>query len=177
MVAVISPTLRKLGGRTMLARHSFLVRTAVVGTTLAGISAAQNLVPFSLIHWQFVLQRLYYLPIILAALQFGWRGGIIVAALSGLSYARSIISASNTSAYDLLDVNLEVMVFCVMGVMTGILADREYRQKRALQETTKELSRVYRELQENFDRMKRTERLMCGQGCCTPSREQTAWVP
>jgi signal transduction histidine kinase len=49
--------------------------------------------------------------------------------------------------------------FLLAGLIVGFLADRDRKQKRALERTTKELAEVYRELQDNFDRMKRAERL------------------
>jgi signal transduction histidine kinase len=106
-----------------------------------------------------VLQRLYYLPVILAAIGLGWRGGLIAAVLGGIAYSANTFLASPTAPYEILDVVLEVMMFCVAGVMTGILADREAKRKSALEQTTRELGNVYRELQENFEQMKRAERL------------------
>jgi two-component system, NtrC family, sensor histidine kinase HydH len=53
----------------------------------------------------------------------------------------------------------EVVLFCVVGAVTGLLADREREQKKTLQRTAEQLSRVYGELQDNFERMKRAERL------------------
>jgi signal transduction histidine kinase len=53
----------------------------------------------------------------------------------------------------------EVVLFCVAGIVAGLLADRERRQKKILQHTAEQLSRVYGELQDNFERMKRAERL------------------
>ena len=40
-----------------------------------------------------LLQRAYYIPILLAALWFGWRGGLAAAFLAGTSYIPHIISA------------------------------------------------------------------------------------
>ena len=32
--------------------------------------------------WQYLLSRLYYLPVVLAAIYDGWRGGVLLAALA-----------------------------------------------------------------------------------------------
>ena len=50
-------------------------------------------------------------------------------------------------------------VFCAVGTLTGILADRERRQKTALQQKTEQLKKLYSELHDNFEHLKRTERL------------------
>jgi len=52
-----------------------------------------------------------------------------------------------------------VIVFCLAGILTGVLADRDRKQREMLRRRSEELSAVYRELQENFERMKRAERL------------------
>ena len=143
----------------MRKQQSVPVRTLLVSTTLLATGLCQHVIPASQVHWQFVLQRLYYLPIILAALSFGWRGGVITALIGGVFYSVNTFLTSPASSYDLLDLDLEVTMFCLVGMMTGILADREARRKNALELTARELSKVYRELQENFEQMKRTERL------------------
>ena len=48
---------------------------------------------------------------------------------------------------------------CAAGVLTGIGAEHLRRQQKALQQTTARLTEVYQELQNNFERMKRAERL------------------
>ena len=106
-----------------------------------------------------MLQRLYYLPVILAAIGLGWRGGLIASVLGGVVYSANTFLASPTAPYEVLDVALEVMMFCVVGVMTGLLADREAKRNSALEQTTRALGNVYRDLQENFEQMKRAERL------------------
>jgi signal transduction histidine kinase len=106
-----------------------------------------------------MLQRLYYLPVILAAIGLGWRGGLIASVLGGVVYSANTFLASPTAPYEVLDVALEVMMFCVVGVMTGLLADREAKRQSALEQTTRALGNVYRDLQENFEQMKRAERL------------------
>ena len=54
---------------------------------------------------------------------------------------------------------LEICVFCLVGRLTGVLRDRERRQERALRRTSRELAITNREWEENFDRMKRAERI------------------
>jgi signal transduction histidine kinase len=134
-------------------------RALAIFLTLAGFSLAHNLLSASLIHWQFLLQRLYYLPIIMAALFLGWRGGLIAALFAGSSLLLRPFMDSRGAYYDLLDQCLEATIFCVVGLVIGVLSDRRDKQTSALELTTIKLGKVYRELQENFERMKRAERL------------------
>ncbi len=130
----------------------FPTRTVLqIASSVVVIAILQSLVPLSLIHWQYVLQRLYYVPIVLAGLFCGWRGGLAIAMICSVGYGIGI-NLENTPNYDLLDDLLELLVFVLVGSITGILADRQ-------KSTAEELRRVYQELQENFERMKRAERL------------------
>jgi len=106
-----------------------------------------------------MVQRLYYLSVILAAIGFGWRGGLIASMLGGVVYSTNTFLASPPAPYTVLDVGLEVMMFCIVGVMTGLLADREAKRKSALEQTARTLDTAHRVVQENFEQMKRAERL------------------
>jgi two-component system, NtrC family, sensor histidine kinase HydH len=128
---------------------------AAVGT----IGILQYLTPPTSLHWLYVLQRLYYVAIALAGLDMGWRGGLTVALLSGTAFAIGTPPIWTASRVDQLDQCLEICVFCLVGVLTGVLMDRQRRQEQALRSTTHELRQAHQELRENFESMKRAERL------------------
>jgi signal transduction histidine kinase len=135
------------------------LRAAVILAALVLISALHYLTPPEQIHWHYIYQRLFYLPVIFAALSFGWRGGLATAIFAWIFYFPPfLVSWQNLPQYALSQY-LEVVVFCLAGILTGVMADRERRQREMLRQRTEELSRVYAELQENFERMKRAERL------------------
>ncbi len=50
-------------------------------------------------------------------------------------------------------------LFCAAGILTGTLAERGRKQRADLERTTGRLTEVYQQLQDNFERMKRAERL------------------
>ena len=79
--------------------------------------------------------------------------------LAGSSLLLRPFMDSQGAYYDLLDQFLEATIFCVVGLVIGVLSDRRDKQTSALELTTIKLGKVYRELQENFERMKRAERL------------------
>lgn len=110
-------------------------------------------------HWLFVIQRSYYLPIVFAGLTGGWRWGLAAALMSSALFANGQPQIWTVPPANVLDQCLEMMVFCLVGLVSGVLTDRERRQKIALHNATLQLQAVYRELQENFERMKRAEKL------------------
>jgi two-component system, NtrC family, sensor histidine kinase HydH len=128
---------------------------ACVGT----IGVLQYLTPRTSGHWLYILQRLYYIPIVLAGLKMGARGGLAVAVLSGAAFAIGTPHIWNVAYVDVLDQCLEICVFSLVGVVAGVLTDMRRRQAVALRETSHRLRQAHRELQENFETMKRAERL------------------
>ncbi len=140
-------------------RTSVWIRCAIIGAAITVITLLHYVTPTSLVHWHYVCQRLYYLPVVYAALSFGWRGGLAAAALAGFSYLPSITTLRLGLPSFALNQYLEIIVFCLVGILTGVVVDREKKQKRASQDAAERLSRVYGELQDNFERMKRAEKL------------------
>ena len=128
---------------------------AAVGIT----GVLQFVTPLTATHWIYILQRLYYIPIVLAGLSMGLRGGLAVALLSGIAFMTGTPSIWTVSKVDVLDQCLEICVFCLVGGVAGGLTDRRRKQDQALRETTEELRRAHQELRENFEGMKRAERL------------------
>jgi two-component system sensor histidine kinase HydH len=133
------------------------VAGVIAGTLL--ISAAHHAIPPSYEHWHNVFQHLYYVPTVLAALVFGLRGGLAAALLAGISHLPYILMTSGQAPDYAVEQMMEVPVLCSVGLLTGFFSDRDRRQRRDIERTTKRLTEVYRELQQNFEQMKRAERL------------------
>jgi signal transduction histidine kinase len=124
------------------------MRRATLLAMVAVIAACQYSVPLDRLSWHSLFSHLYYLPVLLAALYDGWRGGLAVAMLSGLALARQ-----TGNLY------LELPFLVGEGLLIGLYTDRERRQKSKYQELAGQLSGVYEKLQTNFEGMKRAERL------------------
>jgi len=132
--------------------------SAVVGGVLL-VSFLHLVTPLPMLHWHNVFQHLYYLPIVLAGLSFGWRGGVAAAILAGFSNAPHNFLSFKVLPHYAIDQILDFPLFCAAGILTGTLAERGRRQRADLERTTQRLAEVYRQLQDNFEHMKRAERL------------------
>lgn len=143
-------------------RKAELPSGARIAAIIAGILAVgvlHHATPPTLLHWHNAYQNLYYLPIVAAGLRFGWRGGLAAAVLAGVSntpYNLSIWSDWQNQAVDQM---WDIPLFCAAGVLSGVLAEQGRRQRADLERTTRRLTEVYQQLQDNFERMKRAERL------------------
>jgi two-component system, NtrC family, sensor histidine kinase HydH len=109
--------------------------------------------------WIYILQRLYYIPVVVAGLIIGWRGGLGVALLAGAGFAIGTPSIWTVSRVDALDQCLEICVFCLVGGLSGALTDRYRKQGADLRRTTNQLRQAHQELESNFERIKRAERI------------------
>jgi len=130
-----------------------------IAAAILSIGLLHQVTPVSAAHWHNIFQHLCYLPVVVAALIFGWRGGLLAAILAGLSPMPYIVATWRVEPRSATDELLEIPLFCLAGVLAGVLAERERRQRLELERTTARLAEVYRQLQDNFERMKRAERL------------------
>jgi two-component system, NtrC family, sensor histidine kinase HydH len=133
-----------------------------IAVSIVCISLVRQLVPHTAILLHNILQNLYVLPIVIAALYRGWRGGLFAAIFSGgcdTLFTWGVLDAQQSMQDHMSSQLAEAVDFVLVGLVAGILADRQREQKKALQKTTEQLSLVYRELQGNFESMKRAERL------------------
>ena len=143
-------------------RRTDLTQRAVPVVAIALISAMYYATQDQLVWMHSILQHLYFAPIAAAAIYFGWKGGIGAAILAALCYAPHLLMGLNDGTESRRYIGseaMEILDFFLVGLVAGILADRERKQKDSLQRTTTQLNAVYQELQQNFERMKRSERL------------------
>jgi two-component system, NtrC family, sensor histidine kinase HydH len=129
-----------------------LTRMVVVAVGIGAATALHYFTSPSLILWHNLFQRLYYLPIIYAAIYFGWRGGLLASIASACCYIPHILMAWHHMPDYAMNQYAEIIVFFLVGTVTGVLADRGMKQRL-------ELAALNRELQDSFEQIKRADRL------------------
>jgi two-component system, NtrC family, sensor histidine kinase HydH len=133
-----------------------------IALVLGGIaitSAGHYLTPPELRLWHGIFQRLYYLPVVYAAIAFGWVGGLGAALLAGALYIPHILTTWQHEHHYAMEQYAEIFMFLAVGMVTGVLSDRERKRRAELQVSAQKLSRVNRELQDTFEQVKRADRL------------------
>ncbi len=139
-------------------RHNWRA-VALVAAGIALTSAGHYLTPSGLLLWHGVFQRLYYLPVVFAAITFGWVGGLAAAVAAGVAYIPHIMITWSGMHHYAMEQYAEIFMFLAVGLVTGVLSDRERKRRIELQHTARRLSAVYRELQLSFEQVKRADRL------------------
>lgn len=106
-----------------------------------------------------LLQRAYYVPLALFAIWYGWRGGLVAAAFCGVVYVPHIWMAWHMHPDFMASQFIEIGMFFVIGFVIGVLSDHERAQRFKAEETARQLSEVYRQLQDSFEQLRRADRL------------------
>jgi two-component system, NtrC family, sensor histidine kinase HydH len=134
-------------GRTRGLKPWALVAGIVVITLLHYNTSTQYL----LLHE--IYQRLYYIPIIYAAYSYGLRGGLAASVLSALIYIPHVAQHSDHQDVYAINQFAEMILFQVVGAVTGLLAGAERRERQRYEQTAAELQRAYDELRSTVDQL------------------------
>ena len=133
---------------------------AAVGGAILFVTVLHLLTPLDRIVLHQIYQRLYYIPIIAAAFLFGLRGGLIASAFASLAYVPHILLHWQHTNYDYaLNQYAEIVLFNVVGGVTGVLGDRTRRARERSERTAAELQRAYAELRQTFEQLLQADRL------------------
>ena len=134
-------------------------RTALIGGAIVFISTLHFLTPLESITAHQVYQRLYYLPIVAAALLFGLRGSLLAALFSSAVYLPHIFFQWHHQTEYSLNQYIEIVLFFFFAAVAGVLSDRNRREHERGERITTELERSYAQLRQTFEQLLQAERL------------------
>ncbi len=126
-------------------------KITVTAVAILVASVFHYVTPHSYLFLHNLFQKLYYLPIIYAAISFGWRGGLLSAVITTVCYIPHILGWRHQPYYAMSQY-AELILFFLVGGVTGLLADEGRKRQKQL-ETAK------RQLEESFEQVKRADRL------------------
>jgi signal transduction histidine kinase len=142
------------------------LRIFLLALFIVAISLLHYLTPLHLHYLHDIFQRLYYLPIILAAIWFGLRGGLVCSLAVSVVYAPHILFQWGGHLTLELEKYLEMILYNIVGGVTGLLAQRERERSAQLQKTADGLEYSYKKLQAQSEKiltieenLRRAERL------------------
>ena len=130
-----------------------VIRIGLLGLSILCISLLHYLTPLHLHYLHDIFQRFYYLPIILAALWFGFRGGLICSLVVSIAYAPHILFQWGGHLTLEMEKYLEIVMYNIVGSVTGLLAQRERERSLELQRTAEGLEESYAKLQSQSERI------------------------
>lgn len=106
---------------------------------IAAISVAHYVAPVHAHQLHDIYRRLYYLPIIVAAFQGGWRGGLLAAAVVNAAYAPHAFGHISHDPASPTQKILEMLLYFAVGLVTGSLVSRLQRTQRELRASLDQL--------------------------------------
>ena len=127
------------------------IRLAAILGAIIGITLLHYSTPLTKPMLHDVFQRLYYLPIILAAFWFGLKGGIGTALIVTIVYAPHIVFQWGDRPMLETEKYLEILLYNLVGGVTGFLSDREKHRREQLEKTAAGLEESYQTLQQQSE--------------------------
>lgn len=134
-----------------------ITRIALLALFVVGITLVHYFTPLRFHVFHDIFQRLYYLPIIFAAFWFGLRGGLAVSLAASILYIPHVVFQWGGHLTMELEKYLEILLFNVVGAVTGLLSEREEARRLQLEKTAQGLEDSYRKLQGQADLIIRIE--------------------
>jgi signal transduction histidine kinase len=123
---------------------------------LALVTTLHYLTDVHLIPYHSIYRSLYYVPIAIAAVRYGRRGGILTALTTSALYIPHVVISWGMMPSDGFNDLLENAVFLFVGAFAGHLADAERAQRRRAQTAVAELATANVRLQEQAELAERT---------------------
>ena len=141
-------------------RRGRLAVSVLIGVSIVLVTVLHFLTPVDQIVWHEIYQRLYYIPIIAAALLFGLRGGLAASLFTTVVYVPHIFLHWQHGHFDYsINQYAEVVIFNLVGGIMGALGDRlKYARIRA-ERNAEQRRHAYEELQQTFGQLLQAEKL------------------
>jgi len=129
----------------------------VIALLITAITLTHYTMSHSVIYLHDISRRLYYLPIILAGLWFGKRGGIYSAGVITILYFPHALFAWYGKHPRYLDNLIEIVFFNAVGFLIGSYMEKKNQQQLQAEHNALELEQAYQQLKNNSERIAQLE--------------------
>lgn len=106
-----------------------------------------------------IYQRIYYIPILLAAFWYGPLIGFLTALLVSSIYVFHIRMDWHHFPVYTFNQYAEILLYHVIALVIGFLSTKEKRHREQLEQTSAELAHAYQQLQDTFQQLRKADRL------------------
>ena len=132
----------------------------IIGASIVLVTALHFLTPTDQIVWHEIYQRLYYIPIIAAALLFGLRGGLAASIFTTVIYSPHIYLHWQSGHFDYsINQYAEIVIFNLVGGIMGALGDRLRIARERAERNAEQRRQAYDELRDTFQQLLQAEKL------------------
>lgn len=109
--------------------------------------------PGYLVFYHNTYRRLSYFPIVLGAVWFGVRGGLIMAVLSSIAFIPHLLLFIGKTPEMYLSELMEIILYLAAGTVTGIIAGREAKLREQYKLLSEKLKKSYGRLHEETEQL------------------------
>ena len=132
----------------------------IIPVSIVLVTILHFLTPVDQIVWHEIYQRLYYIPIIAAALLFGLRGGLAASIFTTVVYSPHIYLHWQHGHFDYsINQYAEIVIFNLVGGIMGALGDRLKQARMRAELNAEQRRHAYEELQQTFEQLLQAEKL------------------
>lgn len=144
------------------ARENSRLASGAVAIAIAvmAISAVHYLTSLQSVVSHEVFKRLYYVPIVVAAVMWGIRGGVATSVFSTVLYMPHVVFQWHAWPVVEAEQYGEVLMFNVVATVAGVLADRLHAERTRHRDAAVELRDAYARLRAGNDERVRVDRLV-----------------
>jgi len=143
-------------------RLTYQFSMALILILIIAISIGHYLIPTTHHHLHEIFRRLYFFPILLAALQYGFRSGFLIAFIISLIYLPHVVFQWSGSFLSNLVRFNEILLYLLIGGLSGLLSDRTRKERDRYRDVAEELDQAYQKLKQQSDQMAELEHQLRG---------------
>lgn len=134
-------------------RRQHVIRLVILVILVLGVSLLHYLTTTEKDQFHDIYRRLYYLPIVLGGLWYGVRGGLGASLAASIIYAPHVVFQWGHHPGTNLEQYLEILLYNAIGLLTGVLSEREQAQTRRYQRAAVRLEESYERLRDQADQL------------------------
>ncbi len=116
---------------------SRITKIVVIIVLLAATTSLHYLTALEQHYYHVFYRTLYFIPIVLAGFWFGLRGALVTSGTASLAYLPFVIMHWEVFSAADFDKLMEIVVYNVVGLVAGVLRDRERAEQARLKEAEK----------------------------------------
>ena len=139
--------------------HAEFVAAAIIAGGILGITYLHYSTAPGFVGLHAVYRYFYFLPIVYAALRFGYLGGLLAALTVSILFAPHIVFKWGNFPEDSINDLLVVVVFLCVAIITGVTVDRLRAAQEAQRRTADDLAASLYKLEKQGEELRRAERL------------------
>lgn len=131
-----------------------------IAASIVLVTVLHFLTPTDQIVWHEIYQRIYYIPIIAAALLFGLKGGLSASLFTTIVYSPHVYLHWQHGHFDYsINQYAEMVIFNLVGGIMGALGDRLRLARERAERNAEEKRRAFEELKTTFQQLLQAEKL------------------